>query len=1086
MAATSSTSSSSSLGLLGSSLKALPELRKTCLVGGTIWLRYKITPTKKGNNYSGEIRLVDRSGEFRLADKLNPNKYFSAPFKLEGKIESTLSAPQINQLINSGDFQITVIPKNNMPKGKDIKGHFIISITRLPSSLPAEPAIQLSTDQLLQRSFHYIFFERTQDLAVAFRQSPSNEILKKIIDRMVDRFSKHNGRANGIEEMVALISLLDDQNSFLVIKKLIKEIRKTPLHQQNVLNGLINILRSYQRSTYQELVERSKDENSIPVPSQVLSPETLVKMAQVLSTKVTEFTSSQSKINNTPGYEPSHLVYLKALVGVLEVMEMTELKQLERKDYHDPFYKLLLEYDYAANLKVAFFAALGKQVLAQIPNDETNLHSFLRHCFHFGNCCLNLYKAYSEKSLNALADAGRSFLKAVQVPEGEADWYVTLFSIEYALKTQGIKFLQSFKYLVQWAELGHLESKKVVQRLHTTNPFFVFGLIQAFQRFIDYQAGTTPEAYWLPFYFLEKIGKDNKPSQDNASPEKNDGIFTIDMTFTRKFQRLIKQQLPDILKKGAPERTTSYAGQVYQEVIELLKNYVSHHPAHAIRELAKGCLQQLSEPKEKIPAYNPLPPPQAPILNHALNKIAPYCQGFRKEYENLIKDEQLEQEERYYIKTQVKNESGVVKDLHDYVREFLRGKGKDDVKSKDDVLLLTGLAGSGKSLSIKHFVKESWEKGLPEDYIPIVVSLATVSDPVRAITDTLRKRGLNINDIQNLKILWVFDALDESKEGAATNHKLYRLMELYLWPNSKFIFIARTGISDEKIASLCPREGSRNGLLHLNILPFDRNKINQYLSQFSEIRRQENAQNKSSAGGWEKPEAYTKFLDENPSLDPLFSTPLYLSITAKVLPLIIQQRKEKGDPKANISNILKTDVLDALFCSNVGREINKKKSASTGWEEKKGARIEYLDYAIEVVKIFKDFERITKRAWIPKEEAETKHPNFFNETDGDIILKRRCCAITLSESGANLEPSIPHSEKSAKSEASDSETSAKSESSISDSETIAKQKLSENVPTSFYGYSHTTFLEYFFALLDPTRAGEVRRLLKSKVYEPKF
>lgn len=996
----------------------LPELKKTCTVEGKL-LRYKLISQPNGTGYQGELRIADR---------LSKKTHAYHPVRVQW--QAGLTAATFNELRNAGDIQITVIPVALTPAPKDkkrdvrdFKDLFCISIKRLPSTLPEQPTAEFTSEQLLERKLHYVFFESTRDLVVAFKCTPRDAILNNIITEMVDTFTTQNGRSIVIAEMVALIPILKDEDSFLVVNTLINEIYSNPIDKIFSLNGLVDILRTYLRSTFKQLVSQLKSEKDTPeIPSQVLSPTTLVGIANVLLNKIKECTTAESKI----GEEPMGVVYLKAFVSVLEVMEMTGLKQLERKTYHKPFYNLLVKHDYVANLKEAYLAALGKQLLAQIPNNETKLHAFARHCYYFGQTCLLLYKAYSDKSLSALGEAGKSFLKTFHMQEGEADWYVTLFSLEYALKTYGTDFLKSFRYLVQWAEVGHHESKKVLERLHTHNPFFIFGLVQALQKFIDSQAGLDPEAYWLAFFFLEKIGKDNGP---------NEGIFTVEMNIKRKAERLFKQVLPDYALKGATAKAESYSKQVRQEIMGILKHYVCHHSLASIRDLALASYRQFSV--EKLPPYTPNEP-LSNLLQAATDKKATWAAAFKTEYTSIAKDEQLEQEERYYIQLEVKDQSdGVVDDLHTFLRKFLR--------STNTVILFTGPAGSGKSLSIKHFVKQSWEKGLPDGYIPIVVSLATLQDPTQAVTRKLADLSLNINNIRNLPILWIFDGEDESKESAATTRRLYSLMQLNLWENSKVVFIARSGMSDDKIASFSPKEGSTDGLIHLDALAFNITKRNQYFAQFSTIRKleRENAEKTGIVDSekavpsfdWEDPKTYIKFLDSNPSLFDIIGTPLYLSLTAKVLPHIIERRiKEQSNPDAQL---YKTDLLDAFYCSTMAREIRKRKVANSGWQEK-GAKMAYFRYALQVVKYIKQYEIENKldtdNPWMPKELAESKYPEYFDENNYDLVMKRRCCCLTLKD--------------------------------------------------NCYGYSHATFYAYFFTLTG--NSSEVKRLLKENIYQHTF
>lgn len=978
----------------------LPKLRKTCVVGG-IGLKYKITPVTGSEGYIGAIKIANNTG-------LRLHRYHSVPIKWDGVAPS-----ELNQLMNSGDIQITVVPKENAPlnKEKEVKNNFHISIKRLPHILPTSLPAQFTKEQLLQKNLHYIFFETAEDLVSAYKKTPDDEILQKIRNRMVDHFTRHHGRARAIKTMVALIPILDRESSQLVIEKLLKEIHKSSFIPTETLNGLADILRAFQISIYQSIIEKSKNESSIALPH-VLDSKILVVIAQTLIKKLEENSGSLSKSEENRS-KPDILIYLKVLITILEMLQMTEFRERKQELNISYIYNLFSSHEGTANLQEAFLANLGKNILTQMQEDQPK-SSFLRHCLQFSTSLIQLYgiSGLASPSLELLVEIGKSFYKSMHGPEERERWYVTIFSIEYALISNGVVFLQSFKYAIQWADFGQSEAKKMMKNFHTTNPFFLFGFLHILKKFINYQAGQTPEAYELAFFFLEKIGKDNKPNEEDV------GIFTTEEP------------------KGKIEK--NYSKQIYSEVIELLKHYICNHPILSIRQLAHQVYQQIATNLEVLnPTSSPTSIPAVDeLLITARKKVAPWCDGFKIEYECLLKDEQLEQEERFYIKAEAKNESGLVQDLNIFLKEFLNGS--------DIVMLLTGLAGSGKSLSIKHFVKASWQKGLPEGYIPIIVSLATFTDPLKAITETLNKRGIKIGDIKDLPILWIFDAMDEAE--VSTNQRFYKLLELNVWPKAKVIFIARSGISQEKICSLYPTDSSRSGFTHLDMLPFDRKKIDQYFIQFSEIKKTEEFSENPMPLNAQDPKTYIKFLDENPSLLELISTPLYLSITAKVLPLIIKRRLNQEINQQEVKNeIFKVDLLDALYCSTIAREIHKKKCSSSGWEEKQDARLDYFNFALEVVKIFKDYEMRKKRAWIPKEEAEKEYPHLFNEHNAELVVKRKSCLITLCDSNY--------------------------------------LESSQNALTYYYGYSHTTFYQYFFSLLDPTRAGTVKRLLKQKTYE---
>lgn len=332
---------------------------------------------------------------------------------------------------------------------------------------------------------------------------------------MVDLIRCEKRKQKAISEIIPLIPVLDGETNFSIVNEFIEEI-KGSCTQRSVASSIIDFFRVYQRSTYQTLIEQAQTRNQVGIPALLdqLNSSVLLEMVEALKKKIENISKGSSDI--VPGTDPDSLCFLRAFTAVLELVEMSEPSKPEREKCHLLSNDLLEKYQLSLNLKVAYHAELGKKILAQVCNNESTPHAFLHYCRKFATHVANFNQAYSEKSVTALTASENHFLAMCK--EKIPDWHEILFSIEYCLKRYGKDFLHSFKYLLQWAELGHQKSKEVIYKLHIFNPIFLIGFIQALERYIDYHAGLDTESCFLAIFFLEKIGKENK--------EKNEGFFS--------------------------------------------------------------------------------------------------------------------------------------------------------------------------------------------------------------------------------------------------------------------------------------------------------------------------------------------------------------------------------------------------------------------------------------------------------------------------------------------------------------------------------------------------------------------------------
>lgn len=949
----------------------LPSFKKSYQIGDR-YLTYKLTPNQNRTDYIAQVKLKGHS-------------YHTVPLVWENLKASEFST------LNPHYIQITIIAKQN--------GSFEVKIFRnmISGALVSDGGVSGTASG---QNLNFVFFNNAWDLASALGKDNKNGLLENMLKKMLSRFHKEKSPSkDDVRELLALLLVVSEEDRRSILNKFVQDINDSYLEHKTALDALKSGFKLFRLSVYKKIVDGTKpgqtDQDEVttedPDPLVPFSADELVRIAKLLIERIAKASGAVSQVD---GKEPAHLWDLEVLIAVLEVMEMIQTKKVERKKHHEPFYDTLDSYDLDANLKFAYLAALGKQILVHIPDDETKPHAFVRHAYHFLKCCVYLYLAYETKSLDPLAEAGKSLQAALKFQESEADWYTTLYSIDFALMNTGERYLSALNYVIEWAELGQLEAIEIINKLHTHNPFFVMGLVRSLQQFIEHHANVNAEAGKSAILLLEKIGLDNLPGKE--------GLFTVHMGTYRTIRRLAKRDIPDIVGKGATERDSSYSHQLKEEVFTILKHYGRSHPLLSIRRAAEEAKSHIyreessSDQKSKLNSLPPFEPEKLPttFFEDTAKKVVPYRIGLRKEYENLCHDEQLTRDKPYYIGVQVETPTGRL-EIDQAFNDFLN--------SSDQVMLVSGPAGAGKSFSVKYFAQETWGKGALNGYIPVFVSLPTLNDPKQAVIETLTKRGLQtyIADLQqgkHVKILWILDALDEAKRGLEDN--LYRSNQLYLWENSKTILTVRSDYLDEvPMRHFYPNGVTNENFRRINLIPFDESRRKQFLTQFLQIY-----ENKGIHVSWTANQ-YMEYIDTRKELQNVISVPFYLHLTAETLPQIVAARAEEGISKDD--PIVRIDLLDAFFCLMVARDIESQKRSSQGLFSCKIH--EYLDYAIEVAEAIDEYEVETQildkdgkeirkgSTWIPEDLASERYPHLFDKDNEKAKRMRRCCSVVFRD-----------------------------------------------------------------------------------------
>ncbi|MEM7589856.1 MAG: NACHT domain-containing protein, partial [Myxococcota bacterium] len=285
-------------------------------------------------------------------------------------------------------------------------------------------------------------------------------------------------------------------------------------------------------------------------------------------------------------------------------------------------------------------------------------------------------------------------------------------------------------------------------------------------------------------------------------------------------------------------------------------------------------------------------------------------------------------------------------DLHKHVLQFL-----DDPQQQ--VLLLQGNAGSGKSLYGRHLEHAVWQTYhgkertlLQTKRVPIFISLPKAYDtqqPDKNIIDSaLTQKGLNKATIAMLKqraqkgdhFVFILDSYDEIE--AKIN--LYKKHRLYDWHNSKFIVSSRLGyVQDSDVTKLFSNCNNitTNFLAQTYIAPFSRNLIDQYIKVFQQSKF--NIPWSQFNIKWDV-EKYKKAMAHFSGLDEMARDPFAVNLILSTLPQLVEQHASSS------KQITRTQLYDAFSQQHFDREMGKAgKTQSIDQEELHNQAEEYAE-----------------------------------------------------------------------------------------------------------------------------------------------
>jgi len=772
--------------------------------------------------------------------------------RLQGHDRDTVKIPQ------------AVFAKNIRPPAMEIKlpkpDERLSSTPQLAACLNLLKHAQLLEDMLEPTSRKWI--------EAIGKDTDEQERLKILATDVIRAYQREGTKDDkAIAEVVCLAPILEKNDFQYLLRELCKGIDQSVLLDVHQLDGIAQLIYCAEPG--------------------YLDADDLVKILDLLSTRL-----------RTTHTQSSHHMYqlTMAVSRVLDAMADSNVKGLDREKLHEPLSLYLSEIKDTSDPYLVYQAAYAYQALLYVPDDETLWQATLRRTGKVIQGVAGLVSAVKGLDLNGFLDGLKDIQQGVSGAVGVLKMTKSTIDAVTSIADSGKDFVGCMK-----EDLGVKRKLTWYPALRGAESLLQSGQLANFKRVVcEAPCRLDPVFQWGVCQLLGEVAAD---SMWDAKTRRGAIMFLGEVYSNRtewEGQANVQEWILVILMKLSALVESDMQGQLRISIeIHLLDSdtCLSQHTnlepfaifystqaavaADLIRDLESEADSQeqafIQSCRQKDHALYPLRIGSSVMASPSLLDRAQNRPDVEGHLRQLRKRRLMEQENTVYIPPQAKaglQESDESRfQLMEKVKEFLNGE--------QNVFLLLGDPGAGKSTFSRAFDRELWSAYNKDSEIPLHINLPAIDKPEHdMIAKQLRKLELSEPQIRELKVhrkfILICDGYDESQQ----THNLYtsnRLNEPGEW-TAKMIISCRTeylGIDyRDRFQPGDRNHQSKSAQFQEAVMtPFSETQIDVYIDEYVSIHQPL----------WEAKD-YKQALDLIPSLKELVKNPFLMTLSLEVMP----------------------------------------------------------------------------------------------------------------------------------------------------------------------------------------------------------
>ncbi|KAF9349215.1 hypothetical protein BGX34_001926, partial [Mortierella sp. NVP85] len=684
------------------------------------------------------------------------------------------------------------------------------------------------------------------------KDTDEQERLKALVTDLIRAFQRDEIKDDkAVSEVVCLAPVLEKGDFQYLLRELCKGVDQSILLDTHQLDGMAQLMYCAEPG--------------------YLDADDLVKILELLSIR----------LRTTHTQSTNHMYQLTMAVSrVLDAMADTKVKGLDREKLHEPLTLYLSEIKDVSDPYLIYQAAYAYQALLYVPDDETLWQATLRRTGKVIQGVAGLVSAVKGLDLNGFMDGLKDIQQGVSGAAGVFKLAKSTIEGVKSLTDSGKGFVECMK-----EGLGVKCKLTWYPALRGAGSLLRSGQLANFKRLVcEAPCRLDPVFQWGACQLLGEVAAD---SIWDVETRQGAIVFLGEIYSGRstwETQADVQEWILIILMKLA----------------SLSENDVQVPADDTLRELESKADSQgltfIQACRRKNHALYPLrtaPSIASPsLLDRAQNR--PDVEGHLRQ----LKRQQMEQGNTVYIPPQAK--AGL--QASDRSRFQLLDKVKEFMESEQNVFLLLGEPGAGKSTFSRALDRDLWDAYKKDGDIPLHINLPAIDKPEHdMIAKQLRRLEFTEPQIRELKIhrkfILICDGYDESQQ----THNLYmsnRLNEPGEWA-AKMIISCRTEYLGTDYRDRF-QPGDRNNhsksaqFQEAVMTPFSESDIDGYINEYVSVHQPL----------WEAKD-YKQALDLIPSLKELVKNPFLMTLSLEVMPRMM-------DPGEHLSatQVTKVELYD--------------------------------------------------------------------------------------------------------------------------------------------------------------------------------